>query len=41
MNKIQKTIVALTIFGAVGVSYALYTLNGLPESFDWDEDDDE
>ena len=40
MNKIQKAVVAFTIAGAVGISYALYTLKGLPESFDWEEDDE-
>lgn len=40
MNKIKKTFVALTIVGAVGVSYALYTLRGLPEAFDWENDDE-
>jgi len=41
MNKIQKAFVVATIVGAVGVSYALYTLKGLPESFDWDSDDEQ
>jgi hypothetical protein len=40
MNKIKKLVVALTIVGAVGVSYALYTLRGLPDAFDWEEDDE-
>jgi len=41
MNKFQKAIVTLTIAGAVGISYALYTLRGLPESFDWENDDEQ
>ena len=41
MNKIQKVIVAVTIAGAVGISYALYTLRGLPEAFDWEDDGEE
>jgi hypothetical protein len=40
MNKIQKTVAIVTIAGAVGISYALYTLRGLPEVFDWEEDDE-
>jgi hypothetical protein len=40
MNKIKKALVIATICGAVGISYALYTLRGLPEAFDWDNDDE-
>ena len=40
MNKIQRAVVAMTIVSAVGISYALYTLRGLPEAFDWEEDDE-
>ena len=40
MNKIQKAVAAITIAGAVGISYALYTLKGLPEDFDWENDDE-
>jgi hypothetical protein len=40
MNKIQKAVAVITIASAVGVSYALYTLKGLPEAFDWEEDDE-
>lgn len=40
MNKFQKALVVSTIVGAVGVSYALYTLKGLPEVLDWENDDE-
>lgn len=40
MNKIKKALVVSTIVGAVGISYALYTLKGLPDTFDWEEDDE-
>jgi hypothetical protein len=40
MNKIKKALIAAVIVGSVGISYALYTLNGLPETFDWDEDEE-
>jgi len=40
MNKIKKLLVVLAIVGSIGVSYALYTLKGLPEAFDWVEDDE-
>jgi hypothetical protein len=41
MNKIQKAVAVLTIAGAVGISYALYTLRGLPEAFEWETEDHE
>jgi len=41
MNKIQKLVVAITVASAVGISYALYTLRGLPEAFDWEDDEEE
>jgi hypothetical protein len=40
MNKIQKLVVAITVASAVGISYALYTLRGLPEAFDWENEDE-
>lgn len=40
MNKIQRAVVISTIVSAVGVSYALYTLRGLPDAFDWEDDDE-
>ena len=39
MNKIQKVVAVITIASAVGISYALYTLKGLPEVFDWEDDE--
>jgi hypothetical protein len=41
MNKIKKAMAIMLIAGAVGVSYTLYTLRGLPEAFEWEEDDNE
>lgn len=41
MKKIKKALAIATIVGAVGVSFALYTLRGLPEAFDWEDDDNE
>lgn len=40
MNKIQKALLVATLVTSVGISYALYTLRGLPEAFDWVEDDE-
>lgn len=41
MNKIKKSFLVATIVGAVGISYALFTLRGLPDAFEWDMDEDE
>lgn len=41
MNKIQKVVIGLGIAGAVGITYVLAALKGLPEAFEWEEDDDE
>jgi cell division protein FtsL len=40
MNKIQRAVVISTIVSAVGVIYALYTLRGLPDAFDLEDDDE-
>jgi hypothetical protein len=39
MNK-NKIILTLAIVGAVGITYALSTLKGLPDVFDWENDDE-
>lgn len=42
MNKLQKIAIGLGIAGAVGVTYVLTALKGMPEAFNWeDEEDDE
>lgn len=40
MNKIKRALLIATIVCSVGISYALYTLRGLPDAFDWEEDDE-
>ena len=40
MNKVKKALVVSAIVGSIGISYALYTLRGLPEVFDWMEDNE-
>jgi len=40
MSKTKKFVVALGLAGAIGITAAWYTLNGMPEVFDWDEDDE-
>lgn len=41
MKKVKKALAIATIVGAVGISFAFYTLRGLPEAFDWEDDDNE
>ena len=41
MSRIQKAIIAVAVAGAVGITYALTTLKGLPEAFDWNLEEDE
>ena len=40
MNKLEKVLVATAVIGMVGFSFAIATLKGLPEVFDWEEDDE-
>jgi hypothetical protein len=39
MNKAQKVLIGLGIAGAVGITYVLTALKGLPEAFEWEEDE--
>jgi hypothetical protein len=41
MNKFHKIITALAIACAAGLTYAVVALKGLPEAFDWEDDDNE
>jgi hypothetical protein len=41
MNKIQKLAIGLGVAGAVGITFVITALKGLPEVFDWEEDEDE
>lgn len=41
MSKIQKVIIGMAIAGAVGITYVLTMLKGLPEAFDWNLEEDE
>jgi hypothetical protein len=40
MNKAQKILIGLGIASAVGITYVVTTLRGLPEAFDWEDDDE-
>jgi hypothetical protein len=41
MNKAQKIIIGLGVAGAVGITFVMTALKGLPEAFEWEEDEDE
>ena len=41
MNKMQKLAIGLGVAGAVGITFVITALKGLPEVFDWEEDEDE
>ena len=41
MSKIQKLVIGLGVAGAVGITFAVTALKGLPEAFEWEEDEDE
>ena len=40
MNKFEKTLVALAVAGMVVFSFAFSVLKGIPEVFDWEEEDE-
>ena len=40
MKKIEKILIATAVLGMVGFSFAISTLKGLPEAFDWDEENE-
>ena len=41
MNKAQKILIGLGIAGAVGITYVVTALKGLPEAFDWEDTDEQ
>jgi hypothetical protein len=41
MNKTQKVLIGLGVAGAVGLTYVLTALKGLPEAFEWEEDNED
>jgi hypothetical protein len=40
MNKIKKIIFIVSLAAAAGITYTLLILKNIPESFDWDDQDD-
>ena len=41
MSKIHKIFIALVVASAVGLAYVLTALRGMPEAFDWENDEEE
>ena len=39
MKKIEKILIATAVIGMVGLGFAMSTLRGLPEAFDWEDDE--
>jgi hypothetical protein len=40
MNKFEKALVALAVASTVGFAFAIAALKGIPEAFDWEEEDE-
>jgi len=40
MNKIKKIIFILSLAAAAGITYTIVALKNIPESFDWETDDE-
>ena len=41
MKKFEKILIATAVIGMVGFSVGVSTLKGLPEAFEWEEDDEQ
>jgi hypothetical protein len=39
MNKAQKVLIGIGIAGAVGLTYVVTALKGMPEAFNWEDDE--
>jgi hypothetical protein len=40
MNKVEKVLISVAVIGMVGFSFAIGALKGIPESFDWEDEDE-
>jgi len=40
MNKIKRIIFILSLAAAAGITYTIVVLKNIPESFDWEDDDE-
>lgn len=41
MNKLQKVVIGLGVAGAVGLTYIITALKGMPEAFEWEVEEEE
>jgi hypothetical protein len=41
MNKLQRVLIGLGVAGAVGLTYVVTALKGMPEAFDLEDDEEE
>jgi hypothetical protein len=41
MNRLQKVIIGLGVAGAVGLTYVITALRGMPEAFDWEDEEED
>lgn len=41
MSKLQKIMLGIGIAGAVGITYVVTALRGMPEVFDWNADEED
>ena len=41
MNKLQKIFIGVGVASAVGLTYVITALKGMPEAFDWEDDEEE
>ena len=39
MNRFHKFVTFLAVVSTVGLTYAVITLKGMPEAFDWEDDE--
>jgi hypothetical protein len=40
MKKIKRILFLMSLFAAAGLTYTIITLKNIPESFDWENDDE-
>jgi hypothetical protein len=41
MKKIKRLFIAISLFAAAGLTWTVVTLKNMPETFDWEVDDNE
>ena len=40
MNKLQRVLIGLGVAGAVVITYVVTALKGMPEAFDWEDEEE-